>query len=569
MTDIADAVEQPAATGLHTPPAITGQPTVTGKSTAVALAALLILYGAWALRFYFHTDDAYISYCYARNLANGHGLRFNVNEDPPVEGFSNFLWVITLAGGGKLNLAAPTIAPQLSLACGAVLVARLLVYLRRSLSLRPPVAVLTMLFFVALPPVAIWSTGGLATMPFALLVFLAFERLLGDPQRPRAVQAGLFGLAAALIRADGLGWVLLIGVIAACRFVVNHDRARWSALAVYGGIVLMGFGAFLAWRLSYFGYPLPNTAYVKGEITARTLERGLRYCVSFPLTLPAAGLVLLGSLSLLGRVRFGPALASTLMIAGTFGYATLVGGDFMAMGRFFVVSMPFLAVLFGLVLSQVWGASGVRKGATVMITAVFVALSILPAASEACSESMFPAGLRQAVRFRWKYFRRQHDPPRTEYQIWQASAANAKKWAILGRELKSGCKPGESLVRGGIGAIGYYSDLILYDTAGLTDPQVARRPMATDLRSAGHDKVVGIAYFEKYKPTYGFVRIARSRDTRDVHRAAVRIFNLYMSQPEERDSQGVYEPEVLPLPKRCEWQGYDYLILARRRTLHQ
>jgi hypothetical protein len=42
------------------------------------------------------TDDTYISMRYARHLANGHGLVWNIGE-APVEGFTNFLWVAWIA----------------------------------------------------------------------------------------------------------------------------------------------------------------------------------------------------------------------------------------------------------------------------------------------------------------------------------------------------------------------------------------------------------------------------------------------------------------------------------------
>jgi hypothetical protein len=60
---------------------------------ALALVPLLVL----ALRFSFVCDDAFISFRYARNLARGLGLRYNVGEEPPVEGYSELLWVIAMA----------------------------------------------------------------------------------------------------------------------------------------------------------------------------------------------------------------------------------------------------------------------------------------------------------------------------------------------------------------------------------------------------------------------------------------------------------------------------------------
>ena len=50
-------------------------------------------------------DDAMISMRYARNLAEGHGLVWNGSE-PPVEGFTNFLWVLVMAAAHALPLAA-------------------------------------------------------------------------------------------------------------------------------------------------------------------------------------------------------------------------------------------------------------------------------------------------------------------------------------------------------------------------------------------------------------------------------------------------------------------------------
>ena len=40
----------------------------------------------------FDIDDAYISFRYAQNLLDGHGLVFNPGD--PVEGYSNLLWVL-------------------------------------------------------------------------------------------------------------------------------------------------------------------------------------------------------------------------------------------------------------------------------------------------------------------------------------------------------------------------------------------------------------------------------------------------------------------------------------------
>src|SRR5215475_14053819 len=56
------------------------------------------------LVFNFVTDDAYISFVYARNLARHGQLVFNLGER--VEGYTNFLWTVLLAGFLKVGLPA-------------------------------------------------------------------------------------------------------------------------------------------------------------------------------------------------------------------------------------------------------------------------------------------------------------------------------------------------------------------------------------------------------------------------------------------------------------------------------
>src|SRR5262249_53479206 len=93
---------------------------------AAALLAALALLVAHSLYYWFLTDDAYISFRYARNLADGYGLVFNPGFER-VEGYSNLLWVLLLAGAHACGLVIERVAPVLSLAATvglALLVAR-------------------------------------------------------------------------------------------------------------------------------------------------------------------------------------------------------------------------------------------------------------------------------------------------------------------------------------------------------------------------------------------------------------------------------------------------------------
>ncbi|HKQ57338.1 MAG TPA: hypothetical protein VJY35_05685, partial [Candidatus Eisenbacteria bacterium] len=75
----------------------------TPGRVAFAVACLALLAGAWVFRGHV-VDDAYISYRYAEHVASGLGYVFNPGE--PVEGASNLLWVLVLAGFHALGLHA-------------------------------------------------------------------------------------------------------------------------------------------------------------------------------------------------------------------------------------------------------------------------------------------------------------------------------------------------------------------------------------------------------------------------------------------------------------------------------
>ena len=82
---------------------------------ALVLGIVTALFLALIASFSFICDDAFISFRYARNWAEGHGLRYNIEESPPVEGFSNFAWVTLAAVVERLDwdvtLALPIIRP--------------------------------------------------------------------------------------------------------------------------------------------------------------------------------------------------------------------------------------------------------------------------------------------------------------------------------------------------------------------------------------------------------------------------------------------------------------------------
>ncbi len=138
--------------------------------------ALVALLGDWIM------DDAGISYAYARNLAFGHGPVSQPGR-PPVEGFSNFLWVVLLAPLFRLHLFDPVVTAK---ALGALLVLASLVMLQRTLRREfdgwAPALLATTLIAGA-PPIVIWTAAGLENSLTMFLAVALYDRLARMPRR--------------------------------------------------------------------------------------------------------------------------------------------------------------------------------------------------------------------------------------------------------------------------------------------------------------------------------------------------------------------------------------------------
>jgi hypothetical protein len=142
----------------------------------------LVLLGLHAAMYWFLTDDAFISFRYARNLSQGYGLVFNPGHER-VEGYTNFLWVVLLAGCHRLGWAPEYAANPLSLAATIVLWALVVWFAYRNsrdgarwLVLAAP------LCLAATRSVAVWSTSGLETRLFEVLVVGGVLRLIVETE---------------------------------------------------------------------------------------------------------------------------------------------------------------------------------------------------------------------------------------------------------------------------------------------------------------------------------------------------------------------------------------------------
>lgn len=451
----------------------------------LAAAALLV---AHAMYFDFVNDDAYISFRYADNLVRHGELVYNLGER--VEGYTNFLWTLTMAGamalGGDPVFWSRVLGIGFGLA-GLWLVWRFLARFRGE---GRPIDVLAPLWLAAAPAYACWSTGGLETMQFTYLGTLgvltyALEERGVAPAPFR--RSGVYLALSALARPEGM---LLFGLTglhrlgALLRARSLPTRADWLWGAGFAAV----FGPYFAWRWAYYGWPLPNTYYVKagsesfwgpGALYFWTWVRD-HHLYLWPLLFLAAR-----------RVRgFWP--LAWLVVAGISTHVMKVGGDFMGLHRFLVPLMPLLAV---------WLVLGVEA----LLDALTALRTRRPESGAALRFAPWVAGLALAGGLGW------HTATIDRWSMLPESEGGVDRigWLkmfegqcrAIGLYLREHASPDASLATTAAGIVPFYSRLYTVDILGLNDEYIAHQVPARGSRP-GHTKVAPHEYLMKKQIDY-------------------------------------------------------------------
>ena len=128
-------------------------------------------------------------------------------------------------------------------------------------------------------PVVAWTMGGLETPLFAALTTYAFALTIDVQREPSIKRGALLGAVlalATLTRPEGALVAAVVWLVLAAQ-LVRTGPGRGALIAIVG-VASSIVGAHLAWRYSYYGYPLPNTFYLKSSGDAGVMrERGLSY----------------------------------------------------------------------------------------------------------------------------------------------------------------------------------------------------------------------------------------------------------------------------------------------------
>lgn len=422
-------------------------------------------------------DDAYISFRYARNFADGHGLVFNVGEW--VEGYTNFLWTLILGIAGRAGGDIPLVGLLGNLASFVVALIFVAAAVRR-MAPSPVVLPFAAVALAASRPFYTFASSGLETMPAAMWVAVG---IWASALHRGPFLSGLAFTLAALTRPDHVLIYGCMGLAFVAEDWLHHkgepwfERLQWRRAFAYAAPFVLLYVPYFLWRWHAYGDFFPNTYYAKsgGETYYR---QGIVYLGHFFWTSGAFAWLPILALALWGRSR---ARSETrmrlfaLLALPLFGhYVVKVGGDFME-HRFFLSLLPIAAVALETGLRWRFAERGAARSIGWMV-----------AGGLAFAAAVVPVRILEPWQKRWhladesSFYR-----VKSIFPLEIASGYMDKGLRLRRALTDAGVTPpisGDS-----IGLLGYYSGLPIVDAFGLVNRRVAHKPIEKRGRP-GHEK---------------------------------------------------------------------------------
>jgi arabinofuranosyltransferase len=410
-------------------------------------AALLVVLAVAALFPYRHFagDDAYITFRFARNLAEGGGFAFNAGI--PTYGSTAPLWVFLIAGLHRLGLEVPDAAHLLN---WIFAIADILLFFRLALLYlgRNSAAWIATLLLLADPWFIRWSVSG---MENALALALLMGMLLSQAQLRNTGRinwvAPLLAALAGLCRPE----MTLLSVLLLLDNLLLERRRLLANLATACVTYGLIFIPWLWYALSVFHSPIPNT--ITAKISSDHLLALKRVGLYFATFWPFQGLAILAILLIRPlRQRFAQQFQGSLGIwLLPLAWAVVlpafyVAGGAPVAGRYMVFGLPCYLLIGVAAWTVVWSRFPRLVGGAVLATLLLMFF----------------------VQYKYCWYITRW-PQGMDPRIIDA--------ALILKEIS---RSTDQVAADQIGVLGYYSERAVLDTYGLASPEILPYRRMTD-----------------------------------------------------------------------------------------
>jgi arabinofuranosyltransferase len=423
------------------------------------LGALVVLQG-WFFKKYEGVDDAFITYRYAEHLSDGNGLVWNENE-PPLEGYSNFLWLIIHVPFVKMGVHPLEVSKVVSVLFMFLTVVTLPLFFPKEDNVFLPLMAAGVVVVNA--GLAFYAQSGMETVLFSFWVtgatLLAYKSVV-DGNFKWAGFGGLFALGACLTRPEG---ILVSVVLAVTLFYFDRAEKDYKRTALLIAVSAIPLVVYFVWKLAYFGSLVPNSVTAKygSTMTLKNVFYGLKY-LSTPFSVNFAVLIVTSFILILVlKSKLTPAVKKTsifsfMVLAAYFSFVIAAGGDDVSafpFGRLVIPFVPIAAFLTYRLISVTRKplVIGVLVFATVAVTQAAPYFELLKKTTGLSSTSSYAELFKGLV---FEPYRRPESPPLAEF-------------------LRRNTPPGRYIAVGWAGKVPYYSRLPVIDMCGLNDPHIA------------------------------------------------------------------------------------------------
>lgn len=390
-------------------------------------------------------DEAFISFRYAQNWAEGYGPVFNPGER--VEGYTNFLTVALLTLGFKfIPHFNPLYFVKLIGVFSAVGQLFLCIMIGWTVFKKKQWLGLAVAYFLCTDGTFHFASfNGLETQMFAFFVTAALFFDLREGKETKLPSTMLYFLAF-LTRPDG---VVFFALSRLYKLVKSFHFAKKPPQEFFITSALFVFCAFVyvSSKYLFYGSIVPNTFFAKtGYTTSSRFLNGVFYILLFLRDHPVSFLLFL---------TFAPLFLKSpetkfllFMFSGFTAYLFYVGGDWLQGSRFFV---PLLPVFYGLIAYGLYQfyEQGVKIKSVYVRGFAFLCVAVISFTQLYASKSTYAYAMEKT-----RGYLRAHNP--------------------LALYLKECLYADATIALMDVGIIGYITNMRIVDVMGLTDAYIAR-----------------------------------------------------------------------------------------------
>jgi hypothetical protein len=363
---------------------------------------------------------------------------------------------------------------------------------------------------------SMWSVGGLETTLLALLMAACVTSWLREraaAKAPARLSWSAVWLAlAALTRPEPVALFVPLFALRLLSWPLPWRQALRSHARYVATFALPCIG-WLAFRLAYYGPPLPNTYYAKREGDVTALGRGITYTVEALMGMNLLPIVILSVLLLLLRKteRLRALLLVSLASAFT-AFAVWEGGDWMSGHRLFIPALPLVALL----VDAAWRVATSLSPEDLRLRA-WPSWVLRPSWQAGWNDAVLHFGRRHLLVLRGVWIlalswvvvvgqlRTFHDWVGKRGSGFHGIRLDSGGPFDSARWMRAHLPKGALLATGEAGIVPYYTKARLIDLNGLVDAHIARLP-------GGRHHKFDLGYVLRRNPDYVYLLVDQAAD---------------------------------------------------------